>query len=829
MPFRPNVFEIISIDGKEYRFNPHPANTKTAYAITGKRATIYQLQDEQGALFALKVFSLAYRFPQIAAQAKQLAPLQSIPGLEACSRRVLIPVEQAELVITHPELRYAVLMPWLPGRTLEELLATRNALTPEQGLMAAQKLAETLAKLEARGVVHGNLNPANVLVDLSAPNEVAIHLVGLEGMRFDATSDRFDGAMLLAELLSGEVVREDVASQEDVAEIIEDRWGRAICDVYERAVSSPTPAHCPPFSEWADALAKFANSQVNKMTGPGKNKLSQYKEESQRDSMAFGSKEGEKLFLGDEQDEFERNPSESLIKEKRKKKPVLIILCLAGLIGIITFIILQKLPQTSTPSNVNGVEMGNVSPMQENTSTTSIEVHKTNTPTTAPTPTPTTVVESPSFTNVFNYPTEKITISNASRVSQLARIGNGTINEIAYSPDGKTIAVASSIGIFLYNSRNLEMQSYFAEDNLILSLAFSPDGKVLASGSNDGTIRLWQVADCSLLRTLKGYASVVMSVAFSPNGQVLASGSVDNTIRLWQVADGSLLRTLEGHTSNVESVAFSPNGQVLASGSDDGTIRLWQVADGSLLRTLEGHTDWVSSVAFSPDGQVLASGSWDNTIRLWQVADGSLLRTLEGHTYYVMSVAFSPDGQVLASGSWETISLWRIADGSLLQTLEGYTSYVNSVAFSPDGQVLASGSDDSTVRLWRVADGSLLHTLKGHTDWVSSVAFSPDGQVLASGSADGTVRLWRIANGSLLRTFEGHIYWVSSVAFSPDGQILASGSADGTVRLWRVADGRWLRTLEGHTSNVESVAFSPDGQVLASGSADGTVRLWGIP
>ena len=273
MPFRSNIFEIISIDGKEYRFNPQPANAESPFAITGKRATVYQLQDEHGALYALKVFSLAYRSPQIAAQAKQIASLQSIPGLEACKRRVLIPVEQAELVITHPELRYAVLMPWLPGSTLEELLATKNALTPEQRLMAAQKLAATLAELEARGVVHGNLNPANLLVDLSASDEVAIHLVGLEGMRFDAaqgadfdaTSDRFAGAMLLAELLSGEVVREDVASQEDVAEIIEDRWGRAICDVYERAVSSPTPAHCPPFSEWIDALAEVDNSQETKL------------------------------------------------------------------------------------------------------------------------------------------------------------------------------------------------------------------------------------------------------------------------------------------------------------------------------------------------------------------------------------------------------------------------------------------------------------------------------------------------------------------------------------------------------------------------------------
>jgi len=295
MPFRPNAFEIISIDGKEYRFNPQPDDTDSAFTITGKRATVYQLQDEQGALFALKVFSLAYRSPQIAAQALQLAPLQSIPGLEACNRRVLIPVEQAELVITHPELRYAVLMPWLPGRTLEELLSEEDALTPEQGLMAAQKLAETLAELEARGVVHGNLNPSNLLVDLSAPDEVAIHLVGLEGMRFDtaqgadfdATSDSFDGAMLLAELLSGEVVREDVASQEDVAEIIEDRWGRAICDVYERAVSSPTPTQCPPFSEWVTVIAKFnrrvPNETDNLKSGIGKDLRKAQQEVTPRD------------------------------------------------------------------------------------------------------------------------------------------------------------------------------------------------------------------------------------------------------------------------------------------------------------------------------------------------------------------------------------------------------------------------------------------------------------------------------------------------------------------------------------------------------------------
>jgi len=130
----------------------------------------------------MKVFTLAYRSPQIAQQAEQIAALQSIPGLEACKRRVIIPAEQVELVITHPELRYAVLLPWLPGRTLEELLSEEDALTHEQRLMAAKKLAETLAQMEAQGMVHGKLKPSNLLVDPSASNEAAIHLVGLEGI-----------------------------------------------------------------------------------------------------------------------------------------------------------------------------------------------------------------------------------------------------------------------------------------------------------------------------------------------------------------------------------------------------------------------------------------------------------------------------------------------------------------------------------------------------------------------------------------------------------------------------------------------------------------------
>jgi len=296
----------------------------------------------------------------------------------------------------------------------------------------------------------------------------------------------------------------------------------------------------------------------------------------------------------------------------------------------------------------------------------------------------------------------------------------------------------------------------------------------------------WLAGQWHTVRTLNGHSNSVRCVAFSPDGSPLASGSSDDTVRLWQVADGTLLRTLEVGSA-VTSVAFSLDGAVLASGSWDKKVKLWRVGDGALPRTLEEYTGRVKSVAFSPDGVTLASASNDDTVRLWRFSDGTLLHTLKGHESGVESVAFSPDGALVASGSNDnTVRLWRASDGELLCTLKigKFMVSVYSVAFSPDGMTIASGSTDNTLRLWRVDDGSLLHELKGRMGNVNSVAFSPDGALLASGSNDNTVRLWGVSDGKLLAELKGHTGDVNSVAFSPDGTLLASGSNDNTVRLW---------------------------------------------
>ncbi len=406
-----------------------------------------------------------------------------------------------------------------------------------------------------------------------------------------------------------------------------------------------------------------------------------------------------------------------------------------------------------------------------------------------------------------------------------------SVNSVAISPDGKTLASASDDKtIKLWNLQTqTEIKTLTGHSNAVYSVAFSPDGKTLASASSDKTIKLWNLQTQPEIKTLTGHKDSVNSVAISPDGKTLASASDDKTIKLWNLQTQTEIKTLTGHKDSVNSVAISPDGKTLASASSDKTIKLWNLQTQTEIKTLTGHSNAVYSVAFSRDGKTLASASYDKTIKLWNLQTQTEIKTLTGHSNSVWSVAFSPDGLTLASVSSDTtIKLWNLQTQTAIKTLTGHRNKVYSVAFSPDGKTLASASSDKTIKLWNLQTQTEIKTLTGHSSSVNSVAFSPDGKTLASASSDKTIKLWNLQTQTEIKTLTGHSDSVWSVAFSPDGKTLASASHDGTIKLWNLQTQTEIKTLIGHSNKVWSVAFSRDGLTLASASDDKTIKLWNL-
>lgn len=163
---------------------------------------------------------------------------------------------------------------------------------------------------------------------------------------------------------------------------------------------------------------------------------------------------------------------------------------------------------------------------------------------------------------------------------------------LAFAPDGKTVAAGGydgSLRVWEVGSgkKVVEVKAQAAtvpnqpppSANVVNSLAFSPDGKTIAVGGSDSQVHLFQTGDGKLIRSMPGHTSAVAGLAFHPSGALLASAGKDRTVRLWNPANGQLVKALEGHTSWVQGVAFFARGTRVASAGADGTVRLWDLTE----------------------------------------------------------------------------------------------------------------------------------------------------------------------------------------------------------------------------------------------------------
>ena len=390
----------------------------------------------------------------------------------------------------------------------------------------------------------------------------------------------------------------------------------------------------------------------------------------------------------------------------------------------------------------------------------------------------------------------------------------------------------------------------------VYCVAFSPDGKTLAVGSGTaaasgtGTVQLWDVATRRQIGVIQaGDGGGVSALAFSPDGKTLATGTWDGTVSLWDVTTrrpaGAPLISGEPVTGSpglgpgveIKSLAFGRGGTTIAAARSDGTVRLWDVATGRQAGVFRAETG--DSMTFSPDGGMLAVGG-AGAVWLWDVAAGRQVAVpVSGagpDSFF--AVAFSPDGHTLGIGTLAaaaTVRLWDTATGRETGSFSVGIA-PTSLAFSPDGRTLVAGGYQGSVRLFDLATRSQLGApLTGASGEISSLAFSPDGRTLVTGGYDGAARLWNVAAtvGAIIgippASPAGKSGKATYAALSPDGKTLAVGATNGAVRLFDADTGRQLGApLTAGTHYVTGVVFSPDGRTLATATLPGAVRLWNL-
>lgn len=412
-----------------------------------------------------------------------------------------------------------------------------------------------------------------------------------------------------------------------------------------------------------------------------------------------------------------------------------------------------------------------------------------------------------------------ITAANADRIVLLGQLGRDTIRDVMWSPDGRTIALLGTRGVWLYDDPTLTQPPRLlaVASGTISTMLFSPDSRYLAlavenEAARDFAVHLWNLQSDRVEHVLTGHTGAITTLDFSADSRLLATGSADSTIRLWNMETGEPAHVLWDHVDTVLSVDFSPDAGLLVSAGDIAA-RLWDAETGALLDRYNG--DWteyskqdphITNAQFSRDGKTVfyftVDLRWESaSLNQWLLHDvAPSIRaprwstpTLSSFEYFgdgrYYEMAFSPDGSTMIPystfGSYLTIMLEPNAEDVEKWWVLSCIFGSGAVAFSPDGSVLATGilmnsSCDplpdiipTTVVLWDPHTADPHTILRGHLTPVDQLLFSPDGNRLLSVGTDDSIRLWDVSTGEELRVLTEFRNPASYLSFDSTGALVS--------------------------------------------------------
>ena len=277
---------------------------------------------------------------------------------------------------------------------------------------------------------------------------------------------------------------------------------------------------------------------------------------------------------------------------------------------------------------------------------------------------------------------------------------------VAFSQSGDRVASGGWEGtVRLWQlPEGREIRHWPAHSDSVNGIVFLDDDRQIVTAGYDGVLAR-RAVNGGLLEQIKT-PSGITHMAADAHADRLVTGHKDGSVRLWQATDFTLLKEQQLHRGAVKAVAIAPGATQYASSSTDGTVVLW-AEDGSV-RELEVPPADTWTLAFSPDGQTLSGGTWFRLYR-WDLESGALTTIATEHHGIIKSIEYIDNGNELATISRQTDSAVYFLDaetGEVTRRFQRHDLCGGDIVVSPDGRYLATTSDDSSVRFWLLDEAS---------------------------------------------------------------------------------------------------------------------------